>query len=140
MDFAKRPVPKVFEDAGREGAFADFPSRRPFSIHACGPAKRGRRELSAVQSIVQASRSATVLEPNWASERFLHHRLELGVAKCAFLLQVRANVFKFIVADAVAQPGAISVRSYLWIDVLGEKGRVRGYQWVVNQPKVRVYA
>lgn len=73
-------------------------------------------------------------------ERLFHHGLKLGVAERAFLLKLRADVFQFIVADAFAKPGAIGVRASLWINVLSEEGRVRGYQWVVDQPKVRVYA
>ena len=89
---------------------------------------------------MRASRSAAAPELDRASDRLFHHGLELGVAERAFLLQVRADVFQFVVADAFAQSGEIGVRTYLGINVLGEEGRVRGYQRVVNQPKVRVHA
>ena len=120
--------PKVLGSTGLAGAIG-------YTLKA---AKRGRRELSTVELTIRTSRPAAVPELDRTSKRLFHHGLELDVAQRAFLLQVCANVLQFVVANAFAQPGAIGVRTYLWINVLGEERRVRSYQWVVNQPKVRV--
>jgi len=104
-----------------------------------GP-KRRRRELSSIRLAVPASRSAAIPQLNRAAERLFHHGLELDVSERTFLLQMCTNAFEFVVADAFAQPGAIGVRTYLWIDVLGEEGRVRGHEWVFNHSQVRMHA
>jgi hypothetical protein len=103
--------------------------------------KKGTTEgIKLVRLAVPVSRSVAISQLNRAAERLFQHGLELDVSERTLLLQMCTKAFEFVVAAAFAQSGPIGVRTYFWIDVLGEEGRVRGHLWVFNHSQVGVHA
>lgn len=75
------------------------------------------KELSRSVSFSGSWRSPSRANHGGATQGSFDHCLEFGISECAFLLQMSPDLVQIVVADALAEPGAIGLRTDIRIHV-----------------------